>query len=421
MPYASTRAPFSVSAIFALCVLGCGNAGTGTPPDDGGAPQPAPSADGAPPNQLPGLSAPAGQLALRVDKARQHVTGKRGDALEISLTLANGAGGAPAPLNPLLFQARTQDGLLHASTGAEGQWLDGTPCDPTVQVGAGASATCTIAIDLKGSASPSELRYATPGVLTGTGDARSASAAIAVEACVTCGTSCTYLDRDGDNCGACGNAFPASDVTLQGGGNVTIGLVYVGGAILCDPAFKGPTGGPLTYCASGVDTFGRKGPLCTDLQRDPMNCGACGRPVDGGTCTAGVPSCNAGQSLCGDGCVDLATDTANCGACGKACGPNSTCKNGVITCVQGSLLCNGACVQDSPDNCGSCGRTCKRGAHDTCTGESGGYTCESEIVVDSGCDGACCNSTCISNGFSGCVGFNGITGVCQYVACICAY
>ena len=61
--------------------------------------------------------------------------------------------------------------------------------------------------------------------------------------------------------------------------------------------------------------------------------------LDPTTCTCACPS---GQTDCGGGvCSDLQTDAANCGACGSACGSGQPCAGGVCHCQYGS----GTCLQ----------------------------------------------------------------------------
>ena len=82
-------------------------------------------------------------------------------------------------------------------------------------------------------------------------------------------------------------------------------------------------------------------PVCSTLQRDPANCGACGRrccnPTDrcaGGACTS--TRCFGTQMPCTSPtptdagcietvCVDTSSDDANCGACNRACPDGTFC------------------------------------------------------------------------------------------------
>jgi hypothetical protein len=93
-----------------------------------------------------------------------------------------------------------------------------------------------------------------------------------------CSPGCAHLDRDPQNCGACGIACP-----------------------------------PGMTCQSG---------LCGGLA-------ACGPGVAGSFCNL-----DAGLSyLCcpGQGCIDTAGDTSNCGACAAACATGQTCVAGTCT------------------------------------------------------------------------------------------
>ncbi len=91
---------------------------------------------------------------------------------------------------------------------------------------------------------------------------------------------------------------------------------------------KAPDGGcnaPNLVC-SGV---------CTAVDSDPANCGACGSACIGGDaiCLAGKCACSGPmEDYCdGTGCMDVSSDFNNCGACGNACDPNNdqSCTNGV--------------------------------------------------------------------------------------------
>ena len=281
-----------------------------------------------------------GQIALYVEQARQAKSSSGPGYLHLALTIANGAGGMPLPLNPLLFQVQTSDGLLHSSSGGGGSWVDGPQCDPTVQVGAESASRCTLAFDLKNSSGPTQLRYAVPGASTGLGDMRTAIAPIVLEPCTACGTECTYLDRDKSNCGKCGNAIPDSAACSAG----------------------------LVLCSQSSDTYCADQRVCSDLQSDSANCGSCGSAVDKGHCENGMPVCYQGWTAIkqtgGWICIDLTSNPNNCGAPGNVCRDhlsmdvkNPVCRNskcgGVIELVNPTPS-SISCV----DKCTSAGLTC---------------------------------------------------------------
>src|SRR5262249_35510475 len=82
-----------------------------------------------------------------------------------------------------------------------------------------------------------------------------------VEGAVRCNGTCTSLDSDPDNCGACGNVCPDT-------------APYCSQGVCFDPG-----------CAPGL-TWG--GISCVDLNSDHSNCGACNRACQQWeSCTSG--------------------------------------------------------------------------------------------------------------------------------------
>ncbi|HUB06041.1 MAG TPA: hypothetical protein VMB50_03525, partial [Myxococcales bacterium] len=87
---------------------------------------------------------------------------------------------------------------------------------------------------------------------------------------------------------------------------------------------------------------------CANIGLDPLNCGGCGvvcsateqcestgpsRNAPASCQSSGCPSgetfCPPQQNpACGDVCTALDSDPANCGACGHACGTNESCVQG---------------------------------------------------------------------------------------------
>ncbi len=125
-----------------------------------------------------------------------------------------------------------------------------------------------------------------------------------------CGSTCTDLAHDFNNCGACGHACPQPG-PYESGACVNGHCVYtcVEGAVRCNGT-------------------------CTSLYSDPNNCGACGNvcPDTAPYCQQGVcfdPGCPPGLTWCQLYCVDLLSDNYNCGACNHQCPRGTACAGGI--------------------------------------------------------------------------------------------
>lgn len=135
-----------------------------------------------------------------------------------------------------------------------------------------------------------------------------------------CGDSCAVIDRDPNNCGACGNHCSAG--------------------LLCD------NGACSARCGSGAtDCSGR----CLDLRADPKNCGACGKSCGQGdvcndgqclaNCPVGLTTCKSAADGGGDNyCANVGSDNANCGSCGKSCSTGAACIGAACRYCTESLL-----------------------------------------------------------------------------------
>ncbi len=125
------------------------------------------------------------------------------------------------------------------------------------------------------------------------------------------------------------------------------------------------------------------GTSCVNTQTDSLNCGACGKGCNGGTCAAGLCQCPPGQSLCSGVCRAVQSDTANCGVCGRTCTSDQACISGACTCGPGTSLCNGHCISTVKDNlnCGGCGNACP--ASSWCSGSAcvPAFTCQTNFTA----------------------------------------
>lgn len=154
---------------------------------------------------------------------------------------------------------------------------------------------------------------------------------------------------------------------------------------------------------------------CRDLKNDPSNCGGCDRQCESfdgtsvacqnGTC---VYTCDAGQNCSSVDlepiCTQLQTDAKNCGACGHQCQTAKTLNVNSATCSDGSceLQCQknfGDCDNDPTNgceqslrfdakHCGACNNTCAAPnvciEGSCCQKQCNGKTCGSD-----GCGGLC--------------------------------
>ena len=217
-----------------------------------------------------------------------------------------------------------------------------------------------------------------------------------------CGETCTLLDRDSNNCSACGAKCGIPDVDAGPG-------VWP-----CGPGVLPPHIGPVCtnseckldctgdFFASYLDCNGdRCGDGCeTNVANDPKNCGACGHTcLPEQVCIKGECQCDAPQlTFCGS-CTDLMRDPNNCGSCGHVCPgqpepPGQITHRGHPLCVLGrcSYYCppgradcdhriENGCEIDlmvDPENCGGCGVQCDL---------EGGQPCAAGSCLSKPCEG----------------------------------
>ena len=227
------------------------------------------------------------------------------------------------------------------------------------------------------------------------------------ERCEPATAICTYsvLDRDGDGhppvvCGGddCDDSdslrFPGNLEQCDGRDNGCTGVVDVG-ADCASPFLTCQNGRcqckPENTCGGGGGGGG--GTPCID--RDPHNCGACGRSCPMyASCSDGICRCGQGTTECGNTCIDLRHSRDNCGQCGKRCDDGRECSGGVCQCRAGTVDCSGDCIdlQSDPFNCGQCGKACP--INHTCQGGGCRLNCHGLILCNNPCMDQACQSSC---------------------------
>jgi hypothetical protein len=147
-----------------------------------------------------------------------------------------------------------------------------------------------------------------------------------------CGTMCTDLSRDMNNCGACGNRCPVVASCIGG------------------------------RCACPLSQPDRCDDRCTTLQAASGDCGACGHSCwpglnlipDRVMCVNGECQCPADANVCMVGgrriCTNFSSFPMHCGGCGRACPVPmhgyATCNSGVcgVECDRGFFPRGSECV-----------------------------------------------------------------------------
>jgi hypothetical protein len=383
----------------ALLTTACGSDGD-KPADDGmGSDLDGGSPDGSTEEEEnPPLGAGKGEVALRVDQARRATRDGDVGYVNVAFTLANGSDSPPASLNLALFSVKTSSGLYVMASATSPGWVEGEMCNPSVAVGAGASSACALAFELEDDQMPVELFYQTAGKIAGTGsDQRSATAALTLEQCTPCGTDCTYLDRDTQNCGTCGNVL---EVGYDENLNQNVTLECRKGKAACPSDEPNLTGCVMRRYDSGVPG-GVEVLACIDLNTTERHCGACDRRVEHGECVNGQASCSEGEyTTCGDDayCVDLTQDLANCGACGHTCNVPPA----------GEISGSGYtfCGEEKPGECSA-------------------YIRFDAALGATLAEGDSCTKACLANGFTGCLASSSscanLTGAGLTLECPCVW
>ncbi len=209
----------------------------------------------------------------------------------------------------------------------------------------------------------------------------------------TLGAQCLDVTSDSNNCGACGRKCKAPADAGAPPANMEYGCV----ASQCEQL----------RCKKGfADCDGKEENGCeVNLATDASNCGQCGTKCGPGQVCLKPGSdppacgCDTGETLCGNACTDLLKDPYNCGVCGHTCPGSILSKNhGFLTCNQG--FCGYGCEDGWADcdsnpvngcetnlmvnagNCGACGNRCDTAAGQPCIrGECLRVECDAGVVT----------------------------------------
>ncbi|MFT5354441.1 MAG: hypothetical protein ACI9KE_001646 [Polyangiales bacterium] len=206
------------------------------------------------------------------------------------------------------------------------------------------------------------------------------------EGYVRCGNQCVDLASNRNNCGSCGNVCELTEncVTsmcvsvLDGGlrdGEVRDGDIPDG--FIRDGLMPDTSNDPDADVPDGGFPDGslRDGDLPDGVNPDgAIRDGAVldgdlpdGTFPDGVSPDSGTPmcSCDIGELCCEERCVQPDRDPRNCGECGRSCAVDEVCSSGSCEaiCEDPLVLCGGLCIntQTDRDNCGTCGRRCSSG------------------------------------------------------------
>jgi hypothetical protein len=128
-------------------------------------------------------------------------------------------------------------------------------------------------------------------------------------------------------------------LTVAGDSNVA--PPYDGNKSTCPPCPPGQS-----CCDYGWNSLTGSFSYCIPHERDPQNCGGCGRVCDksevccdskcvlqtNDACGCPARMCNAGETCCARDyraeCIDLTRSVENCGRCGHSCPHLAKCVNG---------------------------------------------------------------------------------------------
>lgn len=224
------------------------------------------------------LVAPPMGLALDVSATAWGRGSAVSDPLTVIVSLANGAGSAPAPLTPALFTLTTDRGLVISPS----EVLEApSPCRAGLAVAAGASISCGLAFDVPGSNTPLRVDYVS-------GERRAGAAVEACSATRPLGLCATGQGCDRGTCEA-----PCAP-----------GVYCLGDTECRDGTCVGPCSAtnPRGYCASGACRSGQCDSACRGFVVN-VDCATCIQAQ----CSNANPNCASAQ-----GCFDCAREADTC-------------------------------------------------------------------------------------------------------------
>jgi hypothetical protein len=205
-----------------------------------------------------------------------------------------------------------------------------------------------------------------------------------------CSHTCTQLQRDENNCGACGHVCPPDAVCRGGECHCRWPRVQCANGQCADP--NCPPGREFNTSACQCVCEPKSCPDGQTVDPDTCECVTlCVGQENGVQCGANDQRCCAGQ------CVSTSANNDHCGGCAP-CRADQVCQDSTCVCPPGTTDCNGKCVDTDNDvnNCGACGTKCDSGQQccdGTCKDDCG---CQPDQVR---CNGTCCppNQICVDN------------------------
>jgi hypothetical protein len=194
-----------------------------------------------------------------------------------------------------------------------------------------------------------------------------------------CGGHCLDFRVDAENCGACGNVCPASQMCID-----SVCSLGVDGS--AGSSNSGGAGGAVSSSGGAGGVGGAAGSGGSALPE--AGSGGAGQ-VDGGDASRGGSGgagggAGAGGTDGGPNCIPPFDTPAHCGSCDNACtGTTSICTLGeqghfcTALCTPPLVQCGQVCVNTDTDedNCGACGRRCASGICQggRCVGATAGH------------------------------------------------